>query len=202
MQKIRLTISNGFCSDTTAAIFTLENRLEADFTFRAKECVPDPVAFISIVKGQIVKHQWSFGDGAFSNQVSPLHTYRQAGQVSTVYQVSYSVTDKFGCTKSIIKPVAIHGNCAVYIPNAFTPGNDGRNDFFKPISVKPVEDFEFRIFNRWGQNLFFTKDLGQGWDGRYNGLPQGAGVYIWMMRYRDGDTKKIIADEGSFVLVR
>ncbi len=66
-----------------------------------------------------------------------------------------------------------------FVPNAFTPNGDGDNDFFKPI-VNSLENYAFSIYSRWGQLIFKTTNLGEGWDGRTpNGDDAGVGVYVW-----------------------
>ena len=201
-KKIFLVASNGVCSDTTNADVELNNTLTVDFDLKATKCSPEPVEFLSTATGQIVKHEWTFGDGTFSNQPSPLHSYQQAPQNSNVYQVNYSITDQYGCTKSITKPVDIFSNCTIYVPNAFTPNGDGKNDVFKPLNVNAVEQFEFRVLNRWGQEIFMTKNSGSGWNGSYNDRPQSSGTYIWTMRYADKNSGKIVEQKGTFILIR
>ena len=91
---------------------------------------------------------------------------------------SVVVTDAQGCTGSSTKYV--HDFCVsnVYIPNSFTPNNDGIDDLFFAIS-DGVVDFHMYVFDRWGQTIFEATDIAQGWDGRYNGnkVPQGSYVY-------------------------
>lgn len=201
-KTIQLVVSNGFCSDTATTAFVLDNTLVADFTVTAKECGQEPAAFTSTATGTNLKHQWSFGDGAFSDEASPLHTYQPGLPGSGTYQVTYTVTDAFGCTKSVTKPLSLLSNCTVYVPSAFTPDGDGRNDLFKPLNTDETEQLEFTVLNRWGQVLFVTKKAGEGWNGHYKSQPQAMGTYIWMLHYIDGKTKQRVARNGTFVLIR
>ncbi len=89
----------------------------------------------------------------------------------------------------------------LYVPNAFTPNNDGKNDVFRPIPVGMKSISYFRIFNRWGQLMFSTSENGKGWDGTFNSVPQDANVYVWMVEGIDYLGKKI-TKKGSVVLVR
>lgn len=66
----------------------------------------------------------------------------------------------------------------VFVPNAFSPNGDGLNDVFRVIARKLIQVQEFRIFNRWGQELFYTKDINQGWNGTYKGVKQMPGFII------------------------
>jgi len=87
------------------------------------------------------------------------------------------------------------------VPNSFSPNGDGRNDFFKPVITGTIAQYEFTVYNRWGQAIFTTKDPLLGWDGKQKGQWQSAGVYLWVCRYRGavGVSKE---ERGTVLLVR
>jgi gliding motility-associated-like protein len=89
----------------------------------------------------------------------------------------------------------------IYVPTAFTPNNDGLNDKFFPFPVGVKKINYFRVYNRWGQLMFSTTKLLDGWDGRFGGIKQGSGVYVWMAQ---GVTKddKVITKQGTVTLIR
>jgi gliding motility-associated-like protein len=68
----------------------------------------------------------------------------------------------------------------IFVPNSFTPGTDGVNDTFKPV-VRLVKEGSFMIFNRWGEKIFSTNNLDQGWDGTYLGKPVKVDVYVYQV---------------------
>ncbi|MBM3416986.1 MAG: gliding motility-associated C-terminal domain-containing protein [Bacteroidetes bacterium] len=90
---------------------------------------------------------------------------------------------------------------ALSISPAFTPNGDSRNDKFTPQPVGIKSYNYFRVFNRWGQVIFSTRALHQGWDGTIEGLPQPAGTYVWMI---EGVTieNKLITKKGTVTLIR
>jgi gliding motility-associated-like protein len=95
----------------------------------------------------------------------------------------------------------VYAGPELYVPNAFTPNGDGRNDLFFPfpVGVKSLEYFQ--VYNRWGQLLFSTRALGEGWDGRNAGQDQPAGVYIWQLKaVMEGDVE--VKRQGTVVLIR
>lgn len=92
------------------------------------------------------------------------------------------VTTASGCKDSASADIIFSCGDYVWIPNAFTPGSDGLNDYFKPVS-STFEEGRLQIFNRWGQPVF-TGDFEKGWDGNYNGQPAPEGVYYYRFRYR------------------
>jgi gliding motility-associated-like protein len=74
-----------------------------------------------------------------------------------------------------------------YIPNAFSPNNDGINDVFRPQG-EHIGEFSMRIYNRWGELVFFTKDFYEGWDGRLHkivGQIAQEDVYVYMINIED-----------------
>jgi gliding motility-associated-like protein len=89
----------------------------------------------------------------------------------------------------------------IFIPTAFTPNNDGKNDVLKPIAVGITQLNFFRIYNRWGQLIFETKELEKGWDGTINGVPQGSGTFVFVAQGVDY-TGKVVFRKGTCVLIR
>ena len=88
------------------------------------------------------------------------------------------------------------------VPNAFSPNDDGHNDIFRIIRYLNVEELlDFKVFNRWGQLIFETNDLRQGWDGTFKDVPQELGVYAYVIRVLNRDGEKITKG-GNVTLVR
>jgi gliding motility-associated-like protein len=89
----------------------------------------------------------------------------------------------------------------IFIPTAFTPNADGKNDILKPIPVG-IKSFDyFRVYNRWGQMLFSTSSLGAGWDGTFEGKEQATGTYVFMAKATDY-MGHVISKKGTIVLIR
>ena len=74
---------------------------------------------------------------------------------------------------------------AIFVPTAFTPNNDGRNDFLLPIAVGIKNIEYFNVYNRWGQLLFSTRINGHGWDGKIKGIPQATSTFVWTVKATD-----------------
>jgi gliding motility-associated-like protein len=200
-KNISLIVSNGFCSDTLKQTIVPENFLEADFTVIPDNCPIELIKFTTLAKGKIVSHNWSFGDGGFSQEESPQYAYQQPMR-ETDFQVRYVVTDSYGCEKAITKPMKIYSSCTVFVPNAFTPNGDGLNDFFKIMNGVKTARFTLKIFNRWGQPFYETKNWKQGWDGYYKGQLQATGTFVWMIQYTDVRSGKLIERKGTVTLIR
>jgi gliding motility-associated-like protein len=78
----------------------------------------------------------------------------------------------------------------IWVPNAFTPDGDGFNDYFGPkgVGINP-DGFEFYVYNRWGELIFFTTDVNQTWDGKVNNRYVQQGVYPWLIIVKDINEK-------------
>jgi gliding motility-associated-like protein len=90
-----------------------------------------------------------------------------------------------------------------YIPNAFTPNGDGLNDYFRILGLPPenITQFNLQIFNRWGQLVFSSKDILEGWDGKLNGEVCPEGDYVWVIFYEDNKKTKT-SNKGTVTLLR
>lgn len=89
----------------------------------------------------------------------------------------------------------------IFVPNAFTPNNDGLNDILKVIPTGIKEFKYFVIYNRWGQKVFFTSDAGKGWDGTFQSELQPAGIYVWESVGIDY-SGKAVQQRGIVMLIR
>lgn len=90
---------------------------------------------------------------------------------------------------------------SIYVPTAFSPNGDGTNDILKPIALGIRSLTYFRIYNRFGQLIFFTNQINKGWDGRFKGNPQDPATFVWQAEAITWDGK-IIRLKGSVVLIR
>ena len=90
-----------------------------------------------------------------------------------------------------------------YIPNAFTPNGDGLNDEFRIVGIphENITRFQMEIYNRWGERIFHTADILEGWDGTWNNGPCPSDTYIWVIGYEDGKKHKV-TNHGSVILMR
>lgn len=89
----------------------------------------------------------------------------------------------------------------IFVPTAFTPNGDGKNDKLKPIPVGVQSMDYFRVYNRYGQQVFSTTVIGEGWDGKINGTEQGTNTYTWYVQGTDYLGKRIFK-KGTSTLIR
>jgi gliding motility-associated-like protein len=147
----------------------------------------------------------SFLLNAFTD--SSFHYVWQDGSTLPYFSVTQngaytvSISDSCGTAQAQKTVHFVKCDYNVYVPNAFTPNGDGKNDLFRTIFFFPPTRFNLRIFNRDGLEIFSTNDPAQGWDGSYKGIRQPAGAYIWALRYTD-DSHKDHSLTGTLVLIR
>lgn len=89
----------------------------------------------------------------------------------------------------------------VYVPNAFSPNNDGKNDQFRIVAADGYQLVRFQIYNRWGQVVYTANDFSKGWDGKFNGNPQPEDSYVYFLQLRSANGK-LITKKGTVTIVR
>jgi gliding motility-associated-like protein len=178
-------VSNGYgCYDTIVKknFITVWPKPLADFTFgpQPTDIYESEIEFMNHTIGGNT-YDWTFGDGGTSTEVNPVHMYADSGK----YPVTLYVENQYGCKDTTMRVVVIDPVVAVYIPNAFTPDKDGRNETFFLKGYGIVEEgFQFMIFNRWGEMIYYTEKF-QPWDGTVNGEPAPQGVYVYRFIFKD-----------------
>jgi len=148
------------------------------------------------------RYEWTPATGLSRNDIAnPV--------ASPASSIQYVVTgyDSLGCTDKASVNIIVEG--AGFIPNLFTPNDDGKNDQLKLYGMPSVKDFSFSIYNREGSLVFKTSDVSEavqrGWDGMKNGTKQPPGVYFWKVKGEVSSGDRILLngkDSGSIVLVR
>ena len=132
---------------------------------------------------------WNFDfDGLTSDRKEPgcINFPDRQGGVYTV--CLKGVTDK-GCVDSICKEIKIKEDNSVYVPNSFTPNGDNINDNLLPIFFNPnfIKTYTFSVYNRWGQQIYSTNSVNNGWDGLHKGVKAKTDTYVWNISFKDKD---------------
>ena len=200
---VEVTSPDG-CSDTAKVTVKVLNSIPVKAAFSNTEyiCPPtDTVSFKDLSTGKIQSWQWSFGNGQLSyKQDPPLQYYYVSGSEKN-FPVMLRVADSTGCADSALHLVKVAANCFIAVPSAFTPNNDGHNDYLYPLNAYKATNLIFRVYNRYGQLIFETKDWTRKWDGTVNSQQQPAGAYVWILEYNDVANKRISL-HGTTVLIR
>jgi gliding motility-associated-like protein len=126
--------------------------------------------------------QWFFDGKGFSSRQNPTFTFKDSGY----YNVKLLVANQFGCIDSITKRLDVEPRVTYWLPNAFSPNDDGVNDLYEGTGIMAgIKDFDMKIWNRWGELIFQTSDPNKGWNGQKNntGSPSPQGVYLCVVTY-------------------
>ncbi|MDF2187119.1 PKD domain-containing protein [Paraflavitalea sp. CAU 1676] len=127
-----------------------------------------------------------------------------ANPVAQISKSTYYILTAYtpiGCeTTDTINIRAIKGP-AIYVPNAFSPNGDNKNERFRMTSVGMTDIFFFRIYNRYGQVVYNSKSTSEGWDGTINGQAQPSGTYVWVVKGKDF-TGQFHEQRGTLTLIR
>jgi gliding motility-associated-like protein len=154
----------------------------ADFSWSQQEDeIKEPIVYFenNSQGNTITDYNWTLGvvDTGYYSIYNPSPvSYPGAGE----YPVTLIVVNQWGCADTVIQIVMVEETPTIYIPTAFSPGGDGVNEYFAPKGVG-ISEMELFIFDRWGHQLFHSKDVDAKWDGTYNGKTKMAppDVYIW-----------------------
>ncbi len=145
-----------------------------------------------------IQYSWSPPTNLSDTSIyDPLGTYSDTGHFT--YYVH--VVSGYGCMGDDTIKVTVVGHSEFVVPTAFTPNGDGLNDYFKPIAIGYRSLSYFRIFNRWGERVFNTNSLEEGWDGTFNNKKCDMGTYYWQISYTDRFGKDGF-QKGDVTLIR
>jgi len=147
-----------------------------------------------------VSYTWTPSTGLSNPLIfNPIGSY-DGGFDSIRYAVK--VANILGCADTAYITVRVFKTSPqIFVPTAFTPNGDGRNDIFRPIAVGISKFDYFRVYNRWGQLVYETTRVGVGWDGRISGKEQGTNTFVWVVKGTDYTGKAVFA-KGTVTLIR
>ena len=147
-----------------------------------------------IVQSGIVNYNWTPNYEISSTIIKqPLVT----PLITTKY--SLTITDTIGCKRTNDFTVKIYNG--LNMPSAFTPNNDNVNDVFRIPVSSYIQLKKFSIYNRWGQQVFETTNIANGWNGTISGVLQETGNFVWLISYVDIYNNEVV-ERGSFILIK
>lgn len=149
---------------------------------------------------------WDFGDG--SPNVTNENTFHEFNETdgfnSTDYAVTLFAISEYGCIDSTVRYITVNPSLIFYVPNTFTPDGDSYNNIFYPVfsSGYDYKNYAFMIFNRWGELIYETNQIGEGWDGTYKGHECQEGVYTWKLKVMNAISDRKEEHVGHVTLLR
>lgn len=165
------------CGDQAQASITVRVEIPV-VTIQTSELGGDKFRFTAVSAPPAAQYLWSFSTGLTDLGQVVEHTFAD----DPLYFATVTIVTPAGCTD--VDSVFLQPAAQLYFPNAFTPDGDGINDVFAPVFFDLTE-LELIIFDRWGAEVFSTKEIGRGWDGRFrDGSLAPTGVYVYQYRAR------------------
>ena len=186
-------------ADKYELVITVREKPEASFTYSLDGCT-DLITIKNTTK-EGTDYSWDFGDGESSTKADPEHKYNLAG----TFEITLIANPFTECPDTVKKSIKldVNGGNEFIIPNVFTPNFDGKNDCFKVQGLNAgCDEMEWMIYNRWGECVFYSKDLNACWDGNNEkGEPYPDGVYfsIYNISFKGTASETI---SGTITLIR
>ncbi|HEX8549037.1 MAG TPA: gliding motility-associated C-terminal domain-containing protein, partial [Cytophagaceae bacterium] len=205
-------------TNTTGTV-TVNPLVTTDYEVRAvspANCISAPSIINLVVnatpkanfKNKNITHCFEDGNVKLFAGIAPTYTWNTGATTDTL-EVSdggfFRVTLSSGICKTSDSVKVIAG-CPprLFLPQAFTPNNDGNNDQLEIFGAH-FQNFEMKIFNKWGEIVYTTNDKDKPWDGKYLGEDMPIGVYPWIVTYESelpNSSSKSLAMNGSVTLIR
>jgi len=172
-----IATNNTGCADTASSTVHVYATPISNFLFHnGVEQVYADMQAIQMVNTSFgaITYAWDFGNGENSNEFEPELYYSNPGY----YNISLVVENEFGCRDTAYKQIEVIVPEQIFSPNAFTPNGDTKNDYFS-VAYNNIVSAKVRIFNRWGEEIYYTEDLDFKWDGTYKGRAVQDAVYVY-----------------------
>lgn len=196
------TTAEGCTDSLTQQDFVCVNEIIAEFQPDVyQQSIVNPIFEFTNSSMNATSFEWNFGDGSFSDFVSATHFYNDYGN----YVVSLVAMAQDGCTDTAYVAITVLDEVLFYVPNSFTPNNDGKNDEFIPVLTSGYDrerGYEFTIYNRWGEEVFYSDTPGVGWDGTYLNDPVQNGTYIWYVKFKSSMNNEVYDYSGHVNVIK
>ena len=196
-QIIEVTDENKCTYDTTLVVET-DYLLVSDFDIDYDYPYIDwPISLFDDSKGpEIINWSWDLGNGAVVDEVNARNTYVTPGS----YPITLKITNSVGCEAINTKILDVEKGFRVIVPSAFTPNQDGLNDYFRP-TLENIVSMYLVIYNKYGSVVYETQDLDGEWDGSLNLIPLPQDSYLYEITY-EAESGIFRTDRGKVAMLR
>ncbi|MEZ5016206.1 MAG: gliding motility-associated C-terminal domain-containing protein [Flavipsychrobacter sp.] len=185
------------CKKDTTLVIESPEKLSIETKVTPNDCdgIDNSGTITAKVTGGTAPYRYSWSNDSL------LKTERITGIANGKYIVI--VTDLNECSESIESTITYDNCCTIFIPDAFTPNNDGRNDYARILNKGEFTLEVFSIYNRFGERVFTTDDINAGWDGIHNGEKQDLGTYFYFAKGLCGNERKVpVLYKGTITLIK
>lgn len=189
------------CTETaTATVIVLPVPVAAIFASPNPASTVEPVVTLSTISGYSSQN-WYMDNALISQLQSFTQTFpAEPGQ----YVVQLIVNNDLGCSDTGYVTIVINEDIIFFVPNSFTPDGNPFNELFVPVITAGIDSkgYEFEIFDRWGERIFHSTKIDEGWDGTYKGQKCQDGTYTWTLKFKSKYNDGIFEHTGHVTLLR
>jgi gliding motility-associated-like protein len=192
-------------TDTLNSPIIIRGYPEVDFTWSPQpvDVLNREVRFQNLTDGADSIY-WDFYSAGESTNPNPFWTFPDI-ETTTPYSVCLTAGNEYGCLDTLCQDIYVENVLQVFIPNTFSPDGDGLNDVFLPVVNGELDgSYRFWVYNRWGDTVFYTEEVGKAWTGGYDGntyyIPDG--YYLWKVQVESLETGKLETYSGNVFIVR
>jgi gliding motility-associated-like protein len=187
-------------TDTTRFTLTVSNKPTAFYSYSPQPTEPNTAVSFTNSSIGAVRYKWLFGDGDSVITTRIDTTIRHIYPATNTYNACLIAFNAGGCSDTTCQSIPVTINPIMDVPNAFSPNGDGKND---RIYVRGfgIEQMTWRIYDRWGNQVFATADPNEGWDGTFNGRLLAQDVYHYTVQIVFSSKEKLVK-KGDITLLR
>jgi gliding motility-associated-like protein len=194
--QIKYVVGTGYCADSSMHTIRVIPSPKASFTINPTSVIVFDTVKFTYTGTPVISYNWSFGDGNESILQNPTNSYIK----DEFYPVYLIVQNELGCYDTAYLNLEVESQKYIYFPNVFTPNNDGNNERFL-VSHLGIKNFHIFIYNRWGQLVYESTDMDEGWDGKMNGVDCVTGSYFYKANYANKKGMER-SKQGSITILR
>ncbi|HEX5625697.1 MAG TPA: PKD domain-containing protein [Saprospiraceae bacterium] len=162
--------------------------------------INDPLVVLKDLSKGTIGRSWIINGQPYFFEPEWRHQFADTG----LYHIRLVVTDRFLCTDTLDAEVLVFRDFSLFMPNAFTPNGDGKNESFGPVGqIHSLEQYELNIYDRWGSKVFTSERPDIGWNGKVgnSGRELPPGVYVYELKYKVARKEKV-QERKSFSLIK
>jgi len=187
------------CSDSMSLIIGVKPKPESKFNYLVN--VGNLQGLVQFENNSVgaSDYFWDFGNGITSSQEEPLIKYDREGE----YTIMLKSASTYGCSDTAYRQYYFMPD--LWMPDAFSPDNDGLNDIFRPVTLRTsLAPYLLVVYNNWGQIIFSSSDQLVGWDGKFKGEFCPDGIYSYVLKYNIGkhENIEVITKKGIVMLIK
>ncbi|MCX6181387.1 MAG: PKD domain-containing protein [Bacteroidetes bacterium] len=186
------------CSIDSLIALNAYNPPKADFNLEPENPSVNSTVFFTDNSENTSGWKWTLGDGSTTDKPNTAKNYAKKGE----YKITLYASNNGNCVDSISKTISVSVSDFVKIVSGFTPNGDGKNDFVKILNAGEMKLIDLTIYNRWGELIFQTTDIEQGWDGTYKGSLQNEGTFVYYINAINKKTSAEVFQKGNITLIR